>query len=394
MVKMRATILWVCVFSLIQFSQMLIPQPAICKLEGPEIRIGFACGMTGSCRDWCKNNLVAFQMAVDEINSTGGIDGVPIKIIVQDTASNPAEAANVVRKLATDDKVLVIQGPFYSNEVEVAFPVANELKVSAISQASSKPGVGAANRPYGFRNCPDEATAAKPAAKKFIEKYKIKSVVMVHDVKDAVSRSLGTQVFPPLYKSLGVQIVNEGNYITYQQGDFDMRAQVTKLKGYKFDGIVFGGLYMDCATFLKEARRQGVNQPLMSGATIVNEYLIKQAGAASNGVIAPSTFWPEMPGVVQRFVRGFAKKSGNVFPTIQDAHCYDNIYLLAEIIQNMGVTNKPADLAKDREKIMKGLTATKEWPGVEGTVGFDQNGDGVVQVYVIEPKDGRWVEVK
>jgi ABC-type branched-subunit amino acid transport system substrate-binding protein len=123
---------------------------------------------------------------------------------------------------------------------------------------------------------------------------------------------------------------------------------------------------MDCAIFLKEARRQGVNQPLMSGATIVNEYLIKQAGEAANGVIAPSTFWPEMSGVVQRFVREFAKKAGNVFPTIQDAHCYDNIYLLAEIIKNMDVTNKPTDLAKDREKIMKDLTATKEWPGVGG----------------------------
>ena len=374
--------------------QMMAPQTALSELAGPEIKIGFACGMTGSCRDWCKNNLVAVQMAVEEINSTGGIDGIPIKIIVHDTASNPAEAANVVRKLATDDKVLAIQGPFYSSEVEVAFPVANELKIAAISQASSKPGIGAANRPYGFRNCPDEATAAKPAARKFIENYNIQSVVMVHDVKDAVSRALGTMVFPPLYKKLGIEIVNEGSYITYQHGDFDMRAQVTKLKGYKFDGIVFGGLYMDCATFLKEARRQGVNQPLMSGATIVNEYLIKQAGKAAEGVIAPTTFWPEMPGVAQRFVREFYKRAGNVYPTIQDAHCYDNIYLLTEIIKTWGVTNRPEDLAKDREKIMKGLTATKAWPGIEGTVGFDENGDGVAQVYVIEPKDGRWVEVK
>jgi branched-chain amino acid transport system substrate-binding protein len=370
------------------------PPCALAKVQGPEIKIGFACGMTGSCRDWCKNNLVAVEMAIEEINSTGGVDGIPLKLVVQDTASNPAEAANVVRKLATDDKVLAIQGPFYSSECEVAFPVANELKIPAISQASSKPGVGAANRPYGFRNCPDEATAAKPAAKKFIEKYNIKSVVMVHDVKDAVSRALGTKVFPPLYKKLGIKIVNEGKYITYQHGDYDMKAQVTKLKGYTFDGIVFGGLYMDCATFLKEARRQGIKQPLMSGATIVNEYLIKQAGKAAEGVIAPSTFWPQMPGVAQRFVRSFYKRAGNVYPTIQDAHCYDNIYLLSEIIENMGVTNKPEDLAQDREKIMKGLTATKAWPGVEGVVGFNEDGDGVVQVYVIEPKGGRWVEVK
>ena len=384
----------ICSFLLFSLIAIIAPQPAISKVAGKEIKIGFACGMTGSCRDWCKNNLIATKMAVEEINGTGGIDGVPIKIIVQDTASNPAEAASVVRKLATDDKVLVIQGPFYSSEVEVAFPVANELKVPGISQASSKPGLGAANRPYGFRNCPDEATAARPAVKKFIEKYNIKSIVIVHDVKDAVSRALGTMVFPPLFKEQGIEIVNEGKYITFQHGDFDMRAQVTKLKGYKFDGIVIGALYDDCATFLKQARRQGVNQPLMSGVTIVSEFLIKQGGTATEGTLAPTTFWPQMSGVVQRFVREFYKRAGNVYPCVQDAHCYDNIYLLAEIIKTMGVTNRPEDLAKDREKIMKGLTETKAFPGVEGKVGFDKNGDGVVQVYVIEVRDGKWVEVE
>jgi len=371
-------------------TDMMAPQPAMSKLSGKEIKVGFACGMTGSCRDWCKNNLLAAKMAIEEVNNTGGVQGVPIKLVVQDTASNPAEAANVVRKLATDDKVLVVQGPFYSSEVEVAFPIANELKIPAISQASSKPGLGAANRPYGFRNCPDEATAARPAVKKFIEKYNIKSVAIVHDVKDAVSRALGTMVFPPLFKEAGIEIVNEGKYITFQHGDFDMRGQVTKLKGYKFDAIVLGALYDDCATFLKEARRQGVTQPLMSGVTIVSEYLIKQGGKAVEGTLAPTTFWPQMSGVVQRFVRDFYKRSGGVYPCVQDAHVYDNIYLLSHIIETMGVTNKPEDLAKDREKIMKGLTKTKAFPGVEGSVGFNEDGDGVVQVYVIEVRDGRW----
>lgn len=374
------------------FMGVLGPQPALSELAGDEIRIGFACGLTGSCRDWCKNNLIATEMAIEEMNNTGGIDGVPIKLVVGDTASNPAEAANVVRKLALDDKVLAVLGPFYSSECEVAFPVANELKVAAISQASSKPGIGAANRPYGFRNAPDEATMSRPVVKKFKAKHNVQSVVIVHDVKDAVSRALGTVVFPPILKENGIQIVNEGNYITYQHGDFDMRAQVTKLKGYKFDGIVLGSLYMDAATFAKEARRQGVTQPVVGAAPIVNEFLIKQAGKASEGIMAPTTFWPQMPGVVQRFVRDFYKRAGNVYPTIQDAHCYDNIYLLTHIIETMGVTNKGEDLAKDREKIMTGLTNTKAFPGVEGLVGFDENGDGVVQVYVIEVKNGRWVE--
>lgn len=373
---------------------MVTPQPALSKLAGDEVKLGFACGMTGACRDWCKNNMVAFNLAVDEINKAGGIGGLPINVITADTATNPSEAANMIRKLAADDKVLAIQGPFLSNEVEVAFPVANEMKICAISQASSKPGLGAKNRPYGFRNCPDEAVAAKPAVKKFVEKYNIKSVVFIHDVKDAVSKSLGTKVFPPLFKKEGVKIVNEGKFITFQTGDYDMRAQVTKLRGYKFDGIVIGSLYTEAATFAKEARRQGVTQPIFGGATVVSEYLIKQAGKAAEGIMAPSTFWPQMPGKAQKFVKAFSEAAKGDLPTIQDAHSYDNVYLLKHIIETSGVTNKPEDLAKDREKIMKGLTDTKAFPGIEGNVGFNDEGDGVVQVYVIEVKDGQWVEVQ
>lgn len=373
---------------------MASPQPALSKLSGSEIKLGFACGMTGACRDWCKNNKVAFDLAAEEINKAGGIGGLPVKVVVADTATNPSEAANMIRKLATDDKVLAIQGPFLSNEVEVAFPVANEMKIVAISQASSKPGLGAKNRPYGFRNCPDEAVAAKPAVKKFIQKHNIKTVVFIHDVKDAVSKSLGTVVFPPLFKKEGVTIVNDGNFLTFQTGDFDMRAQVTKMKGYKFDGIVIGALYTEAATFAKEARRQGINQPMFSGATIVNEYLIKQAGKSAEGIMAPSTFWPQMPGKAQVFVKTFAERAKGDLPTIQDAHSYDNVYLLKHIIETTGVTNRPEDLAKDREKIMKGLAATRDFPGIEGSVGFNEEGDGVVQVYVIEVKDGKWVEAK
>jgi ABC-type branched-subunit amino acid transport system substrate-binding protein len=77
------------------FMGLFTPQLATSKLAGEEIKIGFACGLTGSCRDWCKNNLIAAEMAIEEINNTGGIGGVPIKLMVGDTASNPAEAANM-----------------------------------------------------------------------------------------------------------------------------------------------------------------------------------------------------------------------------------------------------------------------------------------------------------
>jgi branched-chain amino acid transport system substrate-binding protein len=77
--------------------------------------------------DWAKRNLIALDMAIEKINASGGVNGMPLKPVIYDTASKPTEAARIVRKLAEDDKVLAILGPFSSSECEVAFPVGKRI---------------------------------------------------------------------------------------------------------------------------------------------------------------------------------------------------------------------------------------------------------------------------
>ena len=340
------------------------------------IKIGAAYGLQGVWSDWCKRNLIAIEMAIEEINAAGGVNGMPLKSVVYDTASKPDEATRVVRKLADDDKVLAILGPFSSSECEVVFPVGNRIGITMITQASSKPGVAAANRPYAFRNKVDELKLAIPAVTKWKENYKIKSVAIVHDAKDAVGISLGTQVLPGVCKKLGLEIVNEGKYVTYQTGDFDMRAQVTRLKDFKFDGMVFGGVYSDAVTFIKEARRQGVNQPMVCGNPVMHSNFPIRAGSAADGVYTSSEFYYWMAkDSVQKFTKEFVnrakKKNFDPPEPLQfDVNVYDSVYMLAHVMKTQGVTNKPADLAKDRELIMKGLSDLKGFKGLASDIDF------------------------
>lgn len=363
------------------------------------IKIGVAYGLQGVWSDWCKRNLIAVEMAIDEINAAGGVNGMPLKSVVYDTASKPDEATRVVRKLADDDKVLAILGPFSSSECEVAFPVGNRIGIVMITQASSKPGVAAANRPYAFRNKVDELRLAIPAITKWKENYKIKSVVVVHDAKDAVGISLGTQVLPGVCKNLGLGMVNEGKFVTYQTGDFDMRAQVTRLKDFQFDGIVFGGLYHDAVTFIKEARRQGVNQPMVCGNPVMHFNFPIRAGKAADGVYTSSEFYHWMAkDSVKRFTEEYVsrakKKNFDPPEPLQfDVNVYDSVYMLAQVMKKQGVTNKPADLAKDRELIMKGLSTLKGFQGLASEIEIDKNGDALKRVYVVKAQNGKWVLV-
>ena len=363
------------------------------------IKIGVAYGLTGMWSDWTKKNMVAIDMAVEEINAAGGVNGMPLEMVVYDTASKPAEATRLVRKLATDDKVMAILGPFSSSECEVAFPVGNRIGVVMISQASSKPGV-AAKYPFAFRNKIDELRLAFPAIKKWMMIHKIKTVAIVHDAKDAVSRALGTMVLPGVSKKLGLQIVNEGNYVTYTTGDFDMRPQVTRLKSMKFDGLVFGGVYMDGVTFIKEARRQGVNQPMVGGNPLMSLQFPRKGGKAAEGVFTSSEFyyWMEKPKV-QKFTKEFIKraKAKGIDPPepLQfDVNVYDSIYMLAYVAKQNGITNKPEDLARDRELIMKGLTGLTDFQGLASNIKFNDKGDAVRDVYVVKAQGGEWVLVE
>src|SRR5436305_9610772 len=121
-----------------------------------EVVLGAIVPSSGPFAEWGRANTVTLKMMEKQVNDAGGVNGVKLRIVIYDDAARPAQATNALRKLAGDDKVLAWAGPLTSSAAEVAFAVANELKVVATSQASSKPGVAKLNRPWAFRNTIDE----------------------------------------------------------------------------------------------------------------------------------------------------------------------------------------------------------------------------------------------
>ena len=394
--NMRLVVLIATLFFLATMALGIFPGQGICaesKLAGSEVKIGAAFGLTGMWRDFTTKNTIAAQIAIDEINAAGGIGGVPVRLIAYDTGGKPMEATRMVRKLAADDQVLAILGPFSSSECEVAFPVGNKLGIPMISQASSKPGLAKEHRPYCFRNTIDEIKMGKVAVKAFMDRYQVKKVAVVHDIKDAIGLVLGSKVLPTVFKKLGATVVNEGDYITYQTNDFDFTPQVTKLKGMDFDGIAFGGVYFDAVTFSKEMRRQGLSQNLVGGSPFINEYFPKSGGKDVEGTYAPCTFHHSIsPRPFMEKFTALAKEKGYdpPEPIMYDNNVYDTIYFIKLAIEKMGVTNRPEEIGTDREKLMNGLATIKDFKGLVGPVSFNEEGDADKPIFVAEIKDGAW----
>src|ERR1700741_3158329 len=120
-----------------------------------EIVLGYLPSGGGPFATFSKTNQIAAQMAVDEVNAAGGVNGKKLRIIAFDTEGKPDQAVVGLRKLADDDKVMAIIGPFSSSECRVAFPAAERAGVSVMSMASSAPNL-AEPFTFAFRNTSDE----------------------------------------------------------------------------------------------------------------------------------------------------------------------------------------------------------------------------------------------
>jgi branched-chain amino acid transport system substrate-binding protein len=104
-----------------------------------DLLLGYLPASGGPFATFSKTNAIAAQMAIDEINSAGGVNGKKLRIVEFDTAGKPDQAVVGLRKLADDDKVLAIIGPFSSSECRVVFPAGERAGIDTMSMASSRP---------------------------------------------------------------------------------------------------------------------------------------------------------------------------------------------------------------------------------------------------------------
>ena len=227
------------------------------KLSGRELVLGAIVPSSGPFAEWGRTNTVTLRMIEKQVNDAGGVDGAKLRIVIYDDGARPAQATNALRKLAGDDKAMAVAGPLTSSTCEVAFPVANEMQVTATSQASSKPGVAKANRPWAFRNTIDEGILAKTTVPYFKQAFNVRSVAIIYDAKDATASAVGTRIMPAVLKENGISIVNENDLLSFNTGDLDVSAQVTKMKSLNPDGVMVSADYSQGITVIREMKRQG-----------------------------------------------------------------------------------------------------------------------------------------
>ena len=355
-----------------------------------DVRVGILVPLTGAGSRYGQEQRVAVDMFLEKYSDLGGAAGKLVPIIY-DTRWSGTEAISLTRKLINSDQVAVIVGPMSSGESEVAFPVANRMQTPIITPTAAKPGIAAANRPWAFRNSntSDKLDRALLAAWLAKQPKPIKSVVIFVDTKDGVSNSDGAAVFPAALKKLGITVLDT---ISFQTGDIDFSAQVTKAKALQPDGIVLTGLYSKSAHVVREMRRQGMTQPIVAGIAVMDPRFNELAGADANGIMGVTDFFagdqnPTIAAWAQEFEKRYHKQPSNVA-----ALMYDTLYLTRECIRQRGVAGK--DLTADRTAIrdcwaqMKGAEAP-----LTGATTINADGETIRKPTILLIEAGRMTSV-
>jgi branched-chain amino acid transport system substrate-binding protein len=346
-----------------------------------KVRIGVFMSTTGSTANFGISSVNGIKMAADEINAAGGINGKQVELLVQDDRSDASEAATIVTKFVTQDMVHAVIGEVASSRSIAAAPIAQNAKIPMLTPSSTNPEV-TKKGDFIFRSCfidPYQGAAIAQFAAKTLG---AKTAAIMVDRKNDYSTGL-EKVIDETFTRFGGKIVATQSY---QEGDQDFNAQLTSLKGSNPEVIFVPGYYNDVGLIAKQARDKGITVPLIGGDGWDSEQLYKIGGTALNGSYFTNHYSPfdTEPRVV-KFVNDY-KKRYNSTPDALAATAYDAANIMFDAIKRSKSLSGP--------DIRDALAATNAFPGVTGTVTFNQQRDAVKPIVMIEIKDGGTYAVK
>ena len=348
-----------------------------CQTQGGDdkVRVGVFMSLTGSTANFGISSTNGIKMAADEVNAAGGINGKQIEILVEDDRSDASEAATIVTKFVTQDQVHAILGEVASSRSIAAAPIAQNAKIPMLTPSSTNPEV-TKKGDFIFRSCFIDPVQGAAIAQFAAKTLNAKTGAIMVDRKNDYSTGL-EKVINETFTRMGGKIVAVQSY---QEGDQDFNAQLTSLKGGNPEVIFVPGYYNDVGLIAKQARDKGITVPLIGGDGWDSVQLYAIGGSALNGSYFTNHYSPyDTDPKVQKFVNDY-KARYNTVPDALAATAYDAARIMFDAIKRSTSLDGPA--------IRDALAATKDFPGVTGTVTFNEQRDAVKPIVMIEIKDG------
>ncbi len=371
MKKKDQTKLWLTMGIIVVIVVALIAVFSVQKQEEEVIKIGVILPLTGEAASWGQNALAGMKLAVNEINSKGGINGKKIELIVEDSKCS-ADSVSGVQKLVNVDKANAVVGFVCSAAAGPSLPILQKEGVPTILIAASAPHLTRIGD-YIFRIYPSDTAQGKFAAE-FIYNTLNKKKVAVLYVKNDWGQGL-YDVFNERFKELGGEVVYSTGVLQTQT---DFKTEITKIKRTSAEVLYFPVYPSNAVAALKQMKEFGLNITTIAGDITGAEEVVKSGYADGLLYTIGKISLPEEFKSKIKSLPEFKDLSINILAPLG----YDGIKLMATAIKNAN--------SLDPSLIITELSRIK-YAGVSNpTIEFDENGDlktAVFEVMMVKDKN-------
>lgn len=343
---------------------------------GYTLKIGVNLELTGSVAAYGNAEKNGINLAVEQINKAGGVDGKKIEVITKDNKSENAEASTAATNLAVQSQVNAMIGPATSGAVAAASLNAQKTGVPLLTPSGTqddltidKDGV----KKYIFRTTFQDSFQGQVLAQYAYQNLNAKKVVLYYDNSSDYAKGIAEE-FQRVYPGEIVTVA------TFASGDKDFQSALTKFKDLDYDAIVMPGYYTETGIITKQARDMGIEVPILGPDGFNDDSFGDLAGVANTHdvyYVSGYSTKTALSDKATQFIEAYKKKYGSE-PNMFAALAYDSVYMIAEAAKG----------AKTSIDIADNLAKLSQFDGVTGTMTIDKDHNPIKTALMVKMENG------
>ena len=353
--------------------------------DGDVIKIGGIGPLTGSASTYGNSAKEGADLFIKEINDAGGINGKKIELIFEDDQATPDGAMQAFNKLVDKDGVSAILGGVTSGATLAIAKNSTERQIPMITPTGTEPSITNEGGDFMFRGCFIDSFQGEILAKYTTDNLNKKTAAVLYNAGSDYSIGIAKAYKETLEKNGGTVV----EYLSYNDGDTDFKAQLTKIKGSNPDVIVLPDYYNVVGLIAKQARDISITSQFLGGDGWESEELVEIGGEAVDGALYINHYYSgDTSEIVKNFVESY-KKEYNKEPDAFAALAYDSARVLVEAIKNADSTDGTAikdELAKiELESVTGKISFNEERSAIKGAAVIKLEGENKILADKLNP---------
>jgi branched-chain amino acid transport system substrate-binding protein len=370
---------WIALFSLIALCALATLGLSACGEKEP-MRIGYVGSVSGRTADLGIGGRNGVQLAVEQLNAKGGIDGHPVELLLKDDENDPVKAQQVVKELI-EARVEAIVGPMTSNMALAVVPLATAAGVLMIAPSVASNDLSGKDDQF-FRVIADSAFHARGMVHFLLDKRQVRTLNVVLEMGNKAYTESWFSSFEKSYANAGGKVGKVVRYAATMDVDFSKLAAAA-LEGQP-EGVVLVSSAVDAALFVNQFRQKQAGVQIFTTEWAGTGKLIELGGSNVEGVFAPQYFdryntAPAYAAFRDAYRQRFNQEPG--FPAVTGFNAVQVVFSSLRARQG-------------RETLKQALLRVRVFDGLQETFSFDDFGDVQNLTFFTVIKDGRYLMVQ